>query len=122
MMLKGVSSSEGTGSGYNFNTGVTSTSYSGENVSCEVPKTKVEKCVVSEIQKSLGPVQEYNEWAETKRLVSGLGYWAFILPGVAAKLAFDGQRDTAVKKSRELEVAGESSCEKEAEEREPASN
>lgn len=107
MVLAGVSSDSG--SGQNYYTG--RTSYYGESVNCSVPRSKVEECKVVGISESSVPVDEYNEFAETRRFVSGLGYWAFILPGIGLKYAFDTQRDEAYNKGLELQRNAEQSCE-----------
>lgn len=118
MVLAGVNEESGDTSSYNYNTGRSRGSYEGESVQCVVPKDKKQECQAQIFRQAANPVLEYNDWAETKRFVNGVGYYAFVLPGVGMKLWFDSQRDAAVKQSFELEKEAIIGC---AEDREIAS-
>jgi hypothetical protein len=116
MVLSGVTSQSGgtSGSAYSYQTNTTVNtygSYSGEAVSCEVPRTPVDKCRVVEIERSTAPVYEYNEWSGTKDFATGLGYAAFFVPGVVMKLAFENQISKAETESAKLEAEAENKCE-----------
>jgi hypothetical protein len=117
MILSGVASTNS--SSYNYNFG--HTNHHGESVMCEVPKTIVDKCKAIEIERSIGPVYEYNEWVRTKDMVTGAGYLAYVLPGIAAYWYFSNERDKAINKSRQLQTDAERECEA-LMERLPASN
>lgn len=122
MILRGVSSTSGSTSNYNYYTGNNIGSFDGESVSCAVPETKRDECRVEKLRVAAGPVNEYNDGYGAKVFLSGLGYYAFVIPGVVAKLAYDSQRDSAVNKSYELEALAEKECSITQEERVPASN
>lgn len=113
MVLTGVSNSSGSGSHYNIgtNSSVVS-SYADEAVHCIVPENDIQRCEVEKYVESSMSVQEYNSSAGTKRFVTGVGYIAFILPGVVAKLVFDNQLDEAVSRSLEKEKFVKVTCKK----------
>jgi hypothetical protein len=116
MKLAGVNS--GSGASYNYNYG--RTNHYSENVQCELPKSKKEQCEINAYERSLDPIYEYNEWWRTKDAVTGLGYFAFILPGVGAKMYFESKQEDAIAESRRIAQEELKKCEM-AEERAPAS-
>jgi hypothetical protein len=99
MVLTGVTSDSGSFNSYAGGRG----NYSSDGVQCVVPSNEFQECQARIYGQASRPVDEYNEWYGTKRFVTGLGYYALIVPGIAAKLFFDHQRDKAVQESYELE-------------------
>jgi len=113
MALTGVTESNGTESAtaYNWTTHQSATAHSNsfsENVSCRVPVNQEEKCEVDHLARAAMPKAEYNEGYNTKRSLTGWGYFLFVIPGVALKLTYDDQLNKAVAKSQEL--AQQKSC------------
>lgn len=111
MRLAGVNSGNSYGSANSGNVRVNIDTYS-ENVSCVVPQTPVDKCEVSRYLKVVEPKIDYNESLGMKRNITGLGYCAGIVPGVVAKVLYDGQRSDARKASEKLEQETEGVCER----------
>jgi len=89
MTLNGITMSSGTSSGIAFGNGGYAVgrgvSY-GQSVSCRPAQTTVEQCVIAAAQRSAA--MKYG-WDPTWRnLLIGVGYLAFILPGVVLDIAF----------------------------------
>jgi hypothetical protein len=67
-----------------------------------VAETEKDQCEVQRWQQIASPKAEYNSDYKTKYMLSGLGYWLFVVPGVAAKIAYDNQLSEAEKKSADI--------------------
>lgn len=120
MVLAGVNTQSGTvsGSAYNWKTNSTSYNdeyYEGESVQCVVPKNKKEACEAEVYGQAAAPLNEYNSGYQGKKFLTGLGYYALILPGVGLKFYYDGQRDKAVYQAKEIEKDALYSCSNERE-------
>ena len=70
---------------------------------CELPKTTEEKRHVQSLRAELAPKVQYNDSIEAKQLLTGLGYYLFVLPGVGLKLKYDADYDAALAASRTIE-------------------
>lgn len=71
----------------------------GRSIMCEVPKTDDEKNRITFLQKNLiEPKDEYNKTVGYKRWVTGIGYYFLIVPGVAAMLYYDYEREKETEK------------------------
>ena len=70
---------------------------SGTTVRCEVPSTDAEKAEIEAINQYLEPINAYNSGIGGKRVLTGVGYVFWILPGLGAKLYYDSQYDKAIK-------------------------
>lgn len=103
MVLAGVRSDSGSTSSYNMNYGAVNGSYDGESISCVVPQNAKQECEALVYQKAARPVLEYNSSYQSKKFLSGLGYYAFIVPGIGLKLYYDGQVDQAVAEAQKIE-------------------
>lgn len=111
MQLEGVSMGDSSGQSYNYRTQSTVNTYSSYyGVNCSVPKDAISACYVSARREALEPALEYNNGFEMKRLITGLGYTAFIVPGVIAKFYYDSEAIAAATKSLELRKAAEAKC------------
>ena len=119
MVLRGVNASSGTTSNYNYNYGVTTGSYSGENVSCEVPANDIQRCQVGVLRHSTDPIENYNSGVQFKNLLAGVGYITYVIPGFVAKYYYDKQRSTALSESLAIQETMYDKCKPEAP-REPA--
>jgi hypothetical protein len=84
--------------------------YEEEQVSCHIPKSDYEQCMIRAHAESLKPLQDYNEWIGAKRTLTGLLYFPVVLPGVGLKLYFDKQREVAYKESESIERKIASEC------------
>lgn len=102
MKLSGVTTGQGSASAWNYYSGTTVASSSYYGVSCEVPKNDQDRCEIERTQWIAAPKAEYNSDISTKKLLTGLGYYAFIAPGVVAKVVYDNQKDEALKKSQQI--------------------
>jgi hypothetical protein len=78
-----------------------------QNISCSRAKTEEDKCMVRKYTASAQPKAEYNDGYRSKRTLTGVGYYAFILPGVALKLVYDKQLDEAMKASQDAPGANQ---------------
>jgi hypothetical protein len=111
MVLEGVLLGGGGGSAYNWQTGaiVTASShYSG--VSCRVPQTEAESCRINVLQSEMKPKEQYNSDIRSKVVINGIGYYLLIVPGVVAKVVYDGQKDDAVKQSEQIAEQNSGTC------------
>jgi len=106
MVLDGVSISHESAraSGYNYYSGTTTVNASSsyESANCEYPKDDAKKCEAKTYLSSTEPINEYNDGIGGKRLLNGLGYLAFIVPGIVLKIIYDNQRSDAISESRKI--------------------
>lgn len=106
MVLIGINhgNSAATAVAYNYSGGLTTASASGvsTNVLCSVPTNDEQKKQILDTKKELGPKEDYNGRLEGKKWLTGIGYFVYIVPGIVAKVIYDGQYDDAVKKSNEI--------------------
>lgn len=113
MKLTGVTSgySRGIATAWNWQNTVTATSSAyEESVSCEMPKTKIEKCEIARLQRIATPKIEYNSSIDSKKFITGAGYVLYVIPGVVAKVVYDGKRSDAIDQSRAIASETESMC------------
>ena len=120
MVLAGVREDSGSTSSYSYDYGRLSGYYDGESVQCVVPQNKKQECEAHIYGQAARPIMEYNDGIGGKRVLTGAGYYALILPGIGLKLYYDKQRDLAVQKAMEIEKEAFYGCSI-SEEREPAS-
>ncbi len=103
MVLAGITDDSESASAYNWKTGSTVTAYSSSTaVSCKVPESDEEKCEVSRLAQIAEPRAEYNGHLYSKRLITGFGYYALIVPGIVAKVLYDDQLGNVITKSRDI--------------------
>lgn len=100
MKLQGVQHSHGQAMVYSQGHLASGHSY-GTGVSCEIPKTDADKAEVNHIREAAQPKADYNRNIGPKRLLTGVGYVLWILPGIGAKLYYDSQYDKAVEASQQ---------------------
>jgi hypothetical protein len=74
----------------------------GTAVRCETPKSEAESSHVAIVRQSLDPKIEYNNAIGGKRLMTGIGYVLWIVPGIGLKLYFDSEYDNAVEQSYKI--------------------
>ena len=111
MKLGGVTHSSGSTSLYDPNSGrVLSADSSGKGFSCVPPESEKDKCEIDRLNLAVQPKVDYNSNLGTKKWVTGVGYVLYIVPGVVAKLVYDGKYDTAMEKSQEIASKPENSC------------
>ena len=77
-------------------------SSSSENVRCEVPSNADEKKEVGLLAQSLRPKVVYNDDIKFKQTMTALGYVIYIIPGIAAKYYYDGERERAINESERI--------------------
>ena len=121
MVLAGVTESNSSTSFYNFNnhSNVYANSY-GEAVSCVVPKNEMERCEIEVENRVLKPINEYNSSVGTKKLLNGIAYGVYIIPGIVSKLYYDNALENALEKSEVIRNSLAGSCS--SKERIPASH
>jgi hypothetical protein len=103
MVLQGIQHSDSSAMAYNWQTrSVVTASGNTESVSCRVPANDQEKAEAQAINRSLGPIHEYNSGIGGKNLLVGIGYLFYIVPGVGAKLYYDKKHDEALAQSNLL--------------------
>lgn len=109
MVLTGINHGTSNASAvvYNYRGGLTTASASGvsTNVQCAVPNSDEEKKQIIDTRKELAPKEDYNQSLEGKKWLTGIGYFVYLVPGVVAKVIYDGQYDRAVEKSNEIASA-----------------
>ena len=110
MVLSGVTSSSGGGMSYGSNNVAVGSSYSGESIQCLAPTSDYQRCEVDRINKTITPLKDYNAYIGSKRMATGLGYVAFVLPGIGAKMFFDGQLNDAYDASKKIDQETKSEC------------
>lgn len=114
MKLAGVSDTNGSSTSFMPGVGAVVSGGRAESVSCEVPQSDADLCKVKYYSATAAPKLEYNDGIGTKRLVTGTGYFLFVLPGVIAKLAYDSQLDGAVDASNDIAKQNASMCSSQA--------
>lgn len=103
MKLTGVDITNSTASAYNFRTNAVTTAHGyHESARCEVPKDELEKSEIAKTQYSLGPKLKYNDGVGVMQFVNGVGYFAFVVPGVALAIAFENAKSKAIRESAAL--------------------
>ncbi len=105
MILEGVTvgESEGSAVSYDWKTSSTHTaSYSGtrEDVSCTVPKTAVDQCVVRTLGGSVSVKEDFNKTVNGKRTLTGFAYVLYVVPGLILNAAFDSERSDRVAEAK----------------------
>lgn len=99
------SNSSGVASGYAWGEQTRNMNYvsSSIQVRCEIPKTEAEKVEISTLQKSVRPKVTYNRDVGTRKVVTGIGWLLYAVPGFILYMVFDDERTEAVTKSHEIE-------------------
>lgn len=120
MVFSGIETYNGQAFAYGANGAWANVQATGESVSCSVPKTQVESCQTEYLANESAPKRAYNSNVQSLRLLTGIGYVLYIVPGVAMKYVADKRYDKAVLDSQDYVATTPNSCSA-LEPREPAS-
>lgn len=100
LKLAGVDVTDSSAVAYNWKSNSTTTvNESSKSIRCDVIKTEEERKENERILAIAEPKVKYNDTVDGKRLINGIGYCLWIVPGILAKVVFDVEYDKAVKES-----------------------
>jgi hypothetical protein len=102
MVPDGVAIGSASTIGYNYNAGVTTVSTSSSTLMCRVPTSQVQQCQVKHLQESMAPKERYNSKIGEKKLLTGLAYLIYVIPGIGVKLMFDRESLDSENESQEI--------------------
>ena len=80
-----------------------------EEVSCRVPETRADQCVIE--ANALSAAHKFGFGVIGRNFLIGVGYVAFILPGFAFYLIFDSQADRTANEARKMREVALERCE-----------
>ncbi|MGE3683081.1 MAG: hypothetical protein AB7G93_15270 [Bdellovibrionales bacterium] len=82
---------------------VSSTGHSyGEFRQCRLPATDEDKSEIENLKAEATPKLRYNQNIRQKKIWTGIGYVAYIIPGIVLKVSYDNQYDEAVNESAKI--------------------